>query len=78
MTTSKPRQKKIRMTLDITPQMDEIITDIAEKYGITKAEALRRAVGLLSAATDATADGYTVGAVSKEKESTLDQRFILR
>lgn len=70
-------QKKIRMTLDMTPQMEKVITDIAAKYHITKAEALHRAIGLLNAATDAEAHGYSIGAVEKEREDTLSQKFIL-
>ncbi len=39
-----------RLTLDLSHDVDERITDIAQRHGITKAEAIRRAFALLSVA----------------------------
>ncbi len=35
-----------RMTLDLTEEVDELLKELAKKKGTTKAEVLRRAIGL--------------------------------
>jgi len=39
-----------RMTLDLSDEIDQALTDIATQGGITKAEAMRRAFALLAVA----------------------------
>jgi len=39
-----------RMTLDLSDEIDQALTDIATQSGITKAEAMRRAFALLAVA----------------------------
>lgn len=35
-----------RLTLDLTEDVDKRLTDIAKRHGITKAEAMRRMIGI--------------------------------
>lgn len=52
-----------RMTLDLTPELENRLADIASRSGITKAEAMRRAFALLSVADDEKRKGNTLAVV---------------
>lgn len=66
--------EKIRLSLDVTPEMKAIIEGLAESSGQSQAEVLRKAVGLLKAAKDAEPRGLDVALV--DKEGKLDTRLV--
>jgi hypothetical protein len=47
----------IRFTVDLSNEIDERLSDIAKRNGITKAEAMRRAFALLAVADHRKAKG---------------------
>lgn len=49
--------KKIRLSLDLTPEMKAILEKLAEDRGINQGEAIRRGLALLKAVSDAEKDG---------------------
>ena len=61
------RPRKIRLSLDVTPEMKKIIEDLAERAGTNQGEVLRRALALFFAAKQAEADGESVALVKKGK-----------
>jgi predicted transcriptional regulator len=54
-----------RLTLDVSPEIDKSLTDIAKRSGITKTEAMRRAFALLKVADreNSKGNGYSLGVV---------------
>jgi predicted transcriptional regulator len=52
-----------RMTVDLSDEVDDRLTEIARKSGITKAEAMRRAFALLSVAHDERERGNSLAVV---------------
>ena len=60
-----------RMTLDLSDEVDQKLTDIAKQNGITKAEAMRRAFALLVVAYDENKKpGFSLGIVRERDDHT--------
>lgn len=55
-----------RMTVDLSSEVDDRLTQIARESGITKAEAMRRAFALLSVAYDEKARGHSLAVVDEK------------
>ncbi len=64
-TTQNP---KIRLSLDITPEANELIEKMAEDLGTSKAEVMRKAIAVMKVAVDAKKDHKHLG-VSTKRES---------
>ena len=61
------------MTLVLSDEIDQALTDIAKQSGITKAEAMRRAFALLSVAyADKKKPGFSLGIVREGPDNTLE------
>jgi len=58
-----------RFTLDLPPEIDSHLTEIATKAGISKAEAMRRAFALLVVADEEKAKGNSLGIVREDSDS---------
>lgn len=62
-----------RMTLDLSDEIDQALTDIATQSGITKAEAMRRAFALLAVAyAEKKKPGFSLGVVRERDDHTLE------
>lgn len=58
-----------RLTIDLSKEISDRLTEIARKEGITKAEAMRRAFALLSVAEQEKAKGNSLGIVREDPNS---------
>ncbi|OUL17661.1 DNA-binding protein [Nostoc sp. T09] len=56
---------KIRLSLDVSPELNDIITELAQKSGSTKSDVLRKAIALMEIAIDAKDRGEKLGLVDK-------------
>jgi predicted DNA-binding protein len=72
-TSVSNEDKKIRLSLDVTPQMKQIIDDLASTSGITQAEILRRAIALLRAVKKGEIQGESV---VMEKDGQIVARLV--
>jgi hypothetical protein len=59
--------KKIRLSLDVTPEMKAIIEGLAARAGTNQGEMLRRAVALFNAAQNAKERGEELAVISGEE-----------
>lgn len=57
-----------RLTLDLSKEIDARLTEIAQKEGISKAEAMRRAFALLSVAEAEKLKGNSLGIVREKTD----------
>ena len=55
--------KRRRLTLDLSPELDEILQELADGSGGTKSEILRKSIVLMKVLADAKADGKKFGIV---------------
>lgn len=61
------------MTLVLSDEIDQALTDIAKQSGITKAEAMRKAFALLVIAdSEARKPGFSLGIVRERDDHTLE------
>lgn len=58
---------KIRLSLDITPELNDLLNDLASKTGGTKSDVLRKAIGLMEIAIDAKRQGKKFGIAEKDQ-----------
>ncbi|MGH2354495.1 MAG: ribbon-helix-helix protein, CopG family [Chloroflexota bacterium] len=62
--------ERVRVSLDVTPEMKEIIDSLAERSGTTQADVLRRAVALFKVVKDAGEKGEAPALVNTDGEVT--------
>ena len=65
--------KSIRLSLDVTEEMNEIIEKLAWSRGVTKSEILRRAIAVLKASDAAMKRGEEVGSF---KDGRVKTKFV--
>lgn len=65
---------KIRLSLDITPEANVLIEDMAEVLGTSKAEVLRKAIAVMKVAVDAKVEKKHLGISSNR--SNLETEII--
>lgn len=58
---------KIRLSLDISPEANALLEELAEKIGGTKSEVLRKAIALMEVAVEAKRQGKKFGIAEKEQ-----------
>ena len=58
-----------RLTVDLSSEISDRLTEIAQKQGITKAEAMRRAFALLSVADKEQAKGNYLGIIQEDPDT---------
>ncbi|HEY4883765.1 MAG TPA: hypothetical protein VII08_09000 [Myxococcales bacterium] len=56
---------RVRLSLDVSKELNEKLEDLADKIGGTKSEVLRRAIALMEVAVDARAAGKRLGIAEK-------------
>ena len=54
---SSPEEKKIKLSIELTPELNRVIERIAAHTGATKSEAVRKAIVLMDVAVEAKARG---------------------
>jgi predicted transcriptional regulator len=64
--------EKIRLSLDLSPELYRMLEELAEKSGGSKAEVLRRAIALMDVAVDAKKQGKKFGIAEKSEDLTTE------
>ena len=65
---------KIRLSLDISPEANSLLEELAEKIGTTKSEVLRKAIVLMEVAIEAKRQGKKFGIA--ERDQTLATEIV--
>jgi len=61
-------RSKVRLSLDISPEANELIERLATQIGGTKSDVLRKAVALMEIAVDAKRQGKKFGIAEKDQQ----------
>ncbi|HEX4951186.1 MAG TPA: DNA-binding protein [Blastocatellia bacterium] len=64
---SNPERSKIRLSLDISPETNELLEQLARQIGGTKSEVLRKAIVLMEVAVEAKRQGRKFGIAEKDQ-----------
>jgi predicted transcriptional regulator len=62
---------KVRMTLDLSPELDKSLGEIAESQRISKSDVLRRALALVLVAKEAKSEGRALGIIDRKKNTVV-------
>jgi predicted transcriptional regulator len=64
---SASQKDKIRLTLDLSPELNNLLEELASAIGATKSDVLRKSIGLMEVAIDAKRNGKKLGVVEKDQ-----------
>jgi predicted transcriptional regulator len=63
---------KVRLSLDISPELYDLLSDLAAKTGGTKSDVLRKAIALMEVAVEAKRQGKKFGVAEKDQQLTTE------
>lgn len=63
----KKEKEKVRLSLDISPELNALLESLAVKTGGTKSDVLRKAIALMEVAVDAKRRGLKLGLAEKDQ-----------
>ncbi|MBD2101911.1 DNA-binding protein [Leptolyngbya sp. FACHB-261] len=58
---------KVRLSLDVSPELNDVLEELAARSNGTKSDVLRKAITLMKVATDARDKGLKVGIVDENQ-----------
>jgi predicted transcriptional regulator len=64
---SAQERGKIRLSLDISPELNSLLEQLAEKTGGTKSDVLRKAIALMEVAVEAKRQGRKFGIAERDQ-----------
>lgn len=64
---AEKERKEIRLSLDISPETNSLLEDLAKKIGGTKSDVLRKAIVLMEVAVEAKRQGRKLGIAEKDQ-----------
>jgi hypothetical protein len=63
---------KVRLSLDVSPQLNNLLERLSDELGVTKSEVLRKAVVLMKVAVDAHNQGKKLGIAERDQPLTSE------
>lgn len=60
-------KEKVRLSLDISPELNRLLEELAATTGGTKSDVLRKAIALMEVAVDAKRRGLKLGLADKDQ-----------
>ncbi|MCA1634427.1 MAG: DNA-binding protein [Acidobacteria bacterium] len=70
--SKKIEKEKVRLSLDISPELNTLLEEIASKTGGTKSDVLRKAIALMEVAVDGKRRGLKLGLAEKDQPLTTE------
>ena len=67
MSNKKTDKEKVRLSLDISPELNALLEQLAATTDSTKSDVLRKAIALMEVAVDAKRRGLKPGLAEKEQ-----------
>ncbi len=71
-TSEKSNRTKIRLTVDVSPELNQTLDQLAENAHLTKSEVLRRAIALMKVAAQAHEKGQKLALISQDQQATTE------
>lgn len=64
----KNAKEKVRLSLDISPELNTLLEQLAASTGSTKSEVLRKAIALMEVAVEAKRQGKKLGIAERDQQ----------
>ncbi len=68
----KNEKEKVRLSLDISPELNALLELLADKTGGTKSDVLRKAISLMEVAVEAKRQGKKFGIAEKDQQLSTE------
>ncbi len=68
----KIAKEKVRLSLDISPELNALLEQLAALTGSTKSEVLRKAIALMEVAVEAKRQGKKLGIAERDQQLTTE------
>jgi predicted transcriptional regulator len=69
---SSQKQSKVRLTVDVSPELNETLDQLAGNAHLTKSEILRRAIALMKVAAQAHEKGQKLALIDKDQQALTE------
>lgn len=66
-TAVKPEREKVRLSLDISPELNSLLEQLAVKIGGTKSDVLRKSIALMEIMVEAKKQGKKFGIAERDQ-----------
>jgi hypothetical protein len=68
----KHEKEKVRLSLDISRELNDLLEQLAARTGGTKSDVLRKAIALMEVAVDGKRRGLKLGLADKDQQLTTE------
>jgi predicted transcriptional regulator len=68
----KTEKEKVRLSLDISRELNDLLEQLAARTGGTKSDVLRKAIALMEVAMDGKRRGLKLGLADKDQQLTTE------
>ncbi len=68
----KIEKEKVRLSLDISPELNTLLEQLADKTGGTKSDVLRKAISLMEVAVEAKRQGKKFGIAERDQQLSTE------
>ncbi len=68
----KTEKEKVRLSLDISRELNDLLEQLAAQTGGTKSDVLRKAIALMEVAVDGKRRGLKLGLADKDQQLTTE------
>lgn len=66
------KKEKIRLSLDVSPEVNDLLDELAFSTGGTKSDVIRKAIALIKVAVDGKEKGLKLGLAGKDEILTTE------
>jgi predicted transcriptional regulator len=70
--SNQERGRKVRLTVDVSPELNETLDQLADNAHLTKSEILRRAIALMKVAAQAHEKGQKLALIDKDQQALTE------
>jgi predicted transcriptional regulator len=70
--SNRERGGKVRLTVDVSPELNETLDQLADNAHLTKSEILRRAIALIKVAAQAHEKGQKLALIDKDQQGMTE------
>jgi len=70
--SNQGRGSKVRLTVDVSPELNETLDQLADNAHLTKSEILRRAIALMKVAAQAHEKGQKLALIDKDQQAMTE------
>jgi hypothetical protein len=70
--SNQERGRKVRLTVDVSPELNETLDQLAGNAHLTKSEILRRAIALMKVAAQAHEKGQKLALIDKDQQALTE------